>query len=148
MMLLLDTNVVSELRKVRFGKAAPGVAAWSEGVDASDLYVSAITLMELELGILRLERKDADQGALLRAWMQSHVLPEFSERTLSVDPAVALRCAKLHVPAPMPERDALIAATAIVHGMAIVTRNIADFETTGVPIINPWDSSAQLHLGT
>ncbi|MCD7059766.1 type II toxin-antitoxin system VapC family toxin [Pelagibacterium xiamenense] len=138
MMFLLDTNVISELRKVRFGKAAPGVSVWTESVDASDLYVSAITLLELELGILRLERKDADQGALLRSWMHAHVLPEFAERTLPVDAAVALRCAKLHVPDPRPERDALIAATGLVHGMAVVTRNVGDFQGTGVSVVNPW----------
>lgn len=138
MMLLLDTNVVSELRKVRAGKANPKVAAWSESVDASELYLSVITLKELELGILQLERKDPEQGALLRSWMQFHVLPEFAERTLPLDTAVALRCAKLHVPDPCPDRDAYIAATAIVHGMTVVTRNVADFESTGVSILNPW----------
>lgn len=137
-MFLLDTNVVSELRKVRAGKANPKVAAWAESVDASELYLSVITLKELELGILRLERKDAGQGALLRSWMQFHVLPEFAERTLPLDTAVALRCAKLHVPDPCPDRDACIAATAIVHGMTIVTRNVVDFESTGVSILNPW----------
>lgn len=137
-MLLLDTNVVSELRKVRAGKANPKVAAWAESVDASELYLSVITLKELELGILQLERKDAGQGALLRSWMQFHVLPEFAERTLPLDTAVALRCAKLHVPDPCPDRDAYIAATAIVHGMTVVTRNVADFESTGVSILNPW----------
>ncbi|MGM0561175.1 MAG: type II toxin-antitoxin system VapC family toxin [Pseudomonadota bacterium] len=138
MMLLLDTNVVSELRKVRAGKANPKVAAWAESVDASELYLSVITLKELELGILQLERKDAGQGALLRSWMQFHVLPEFAERTLPLDTAVALRCAKLHVPDPCPDRDAYIAATAIVHGMTVVTRNVADFESTGVSLLNPW----------
>nr|WP_035725176.1 type II toxin-antitoxin system VapC family toxin [Fodinicurvata fenggangensis] len=137
-MLLLDTNVVSELRKVRAGKANPKVAAWAESVDASELYLSVITLKELELGILQLERKDAGQGALLRSWMQFHVLPEFAERTLPLDTAVALRCAKLHVPDPCPDRDAYIAATAIVHGMTVVTRNVADFESTGVSLLNPW----------
>lgn len=138
-MFLLDTNVVSELRKVRPGKADANVAAWTQSVDASDLYVSAITLMEIEIGILRLERNDADQGAMLRTWLHSHVLPEFAERTLPIDATVALRCARLHVPDISPERDAYIAATAIVHGMTVVTRNVTDFETTGVALINPWE---------
>lgn len=138
-MFLLDTNVVSELRKVRPGKANANVAAWTQGVDASDLYVSAITLMEIEIGILRLERNDADQGAMLRTWLHSHVLPEFADRTLPIDTAVALRCARLHVPDLSPERDAYIAATAIVHGMTVVTRNVIDFQTTGVALINPWE---------
>ncbi|WP_215888432.1 type II toxin-antitoxin system VapC family toxin [Acidithiobacillus thiooxidans] len=141
MMLLLDTNVVSELRKVRFGKADMNVTAWAESVDATDLFVSAITIMELELGVLSIERKDATQGALLRTWLEQHVLPEFSRRTLLVDTAVAQRCARLHVPDKRGERDALIAATALVHGMTVVTRNVADFKSTGVPLINPWERS-------
>ncbi len=141
MRLILDTNVVSELRKVRFGKADMNVTAWAESVDATDLFVSAITIMELELGVLSIERKDATQGALLRAWLEQHVLPEFSSRTLPVDTAVAQRCARLHVPNKCGERDALIAATALVHGMTVVTRNVADFKPTGVLLINPWEVS-------
>ena len=141
MMFILDTNVVSELRKVRFGKADTNVIVWTENVDAADLFVSAITIMELELGVLSIERKDATQGAMLRSWLEQHVLPEFSGRTLPVDTAVAQRCARLHVPHKRGERDALIAATALVHGMTVVTRNVADFKPTGVAIINPWEVS-------
>jgi len=137
-MYLLDTNVVSELRKVRLGTADVQVAAWSQSVDAADLYVSAITVMELELGVLSMERKDPARGAALRAWLDRRVLPEFSGRILAVDTAVAQRCARLHVPDRRSERDALIAATALVHGMAVVTRNVADFQLTGVTLINPW----------
>ena len=140
MMFVLDTNVVSELRKVRLGKADANVATWTESVDAADLFVSAITILELELGVLSIERKDAAQGSLLRAWLEQHVLPEFSGRTLPVDTAVAQRCARLHVPDKRGERDALIAATALVHGMTVVTRNVADFKPTGVPILNPWEA--------
>lgn len=140
-MLLLDTNVVSELRKVGDGRADPGVMAWLAGTDASNCYVSALTLMELEIGILRVERRDPVQGNLLRRWMESRVMPEFAERTLPVDTAVALRCARLHVPDPRAERDALIAATALVYGMRVVTRNVADFAATGVPLLNPWNAS-------
>ncbi|PIQ52825.1 MAG: VapC toxin family PIN domain ribonuclease [Comamonadaceae bacterium CG12_big_fil_rev_8_21_14_0_65_59_15] len=139
-MFVLDTNVVSELRKVQMGKADLHVAAWVQSVDATDLFVSAITLMELELGVLSIERKDATQGAMLRAWLEQHVLPEFSQRTLPIDTAVALRCARLHVPDKRSERDALIAASALVHGMTVVTRNVADFKPTGVPILNPWEA--------
>jgi predicted nucleic acid-binding protein len=139
-MYLLDTNVVSELRKTGDGKANPNVTRFVSSVDARICFVSAITLMELELGVLRIERRDAAQGARLRAWMASHVLPEFAQRTLPVDAAVALRCAKLHVPDPRPERDAFIAATALVHGLTIVTRNTADFAPSGVPVLNPWDA--------
>lgn len=140
MMYLLDTNVVSELRKIRAGRADTNVAAWAEGVDAADLFISAITLMELELGVLALERKDATQGALLRQWLEEAVLPEFAGRTLPVDTAVALRCARLHVPDKRGERDALIAATGLVHGMTVATRNTSDFGATGVPLLNPWQA--------
>jgi len=139
MMYVLDTNVVTELRKVRMGKADPNVASWTEGVDAADLFVSAITIMELELGVLSIERKDANQGAMLRAWLEHQVLPEFSARTLPINSAVALRCARLHVPDKRGKNDALIAATALVHGMTVVTRNVADFQSTGVTILNPWE---------
>ncbi len=142
MMYVLDTNVVSELRKVRLGKAEVNLTAWTDTVDAAELFVSAITILELELGVLSVERRDATQGALLRSWLEQHVLPEFSRRTLPVDTAVALRCARLHVPDRRGERDALIAATALVHGMTVVTRNVADFRPTGVALINPWDASA------
>ncbi|QKE39813.2 type II toxin-antitoxin system VapC family toxin [Ferrovum myxofaciens] len=141
MMFVLDTNVVSELRKVRLGKADTNVTAWTESVDAADLFVSVITIMELELGVLSIERKDATQGVMLRSWLEQHVLPEFSGRTLPVDTVVAQRCARLHVPDKRGERDALIAATALVHGMTVVTRNVADFKPTGVPLINPWEVS-------
>jgi len=141
MMFVLDTNVVSELRKVRLGKADTNVTAWAESVDAADLFVSAITIMELELSVLSVERKDAAQGAMLRSWLEQHVLPEFSRRTLPIDTAVAQRYARLHVPDKRGERDALIAATALVHGMTVVTRNTADFAPTGVSLIDPWQVS-------
>lgn len=141
MMYVLDTNVVSELRKVRAGKADSKVSAWAQSVDAADLFVSAITIMELELGVLAMERKDATQGALLRTWLERYVLPEFSARTLPVDTAVAQRSARLHVPDRRNERDALIAATALVHGMTVVTRNVTDFQPTEVAILNPWEPS-------
>ncbi len=137
-MFLLDTNVISELRKFGDGKADARVTAWIAEREAVSLYISALTLMELEIGILRIERRDIGQGERLRTWMDRHVVPEFLERTLPVDSAVALRRARLHVPDPHAERDALIAATAMVHGMAVVTRNKADFEITGARVIDPW----------
>ena len=137
-MFLLDTNVVSELRKIGDGRANDRVTAWVSERDAASFYVSALTLMELEIGILLKERRDRVQGARLRAWMDRHVLPEFLDRTLPIDSAVALKCAPLHVPDPRAERDALIAATAIVHGMTVVTGNVVDFEKTGAEIIDPW----------
>jgi len=139
-MFLLDTNVVSEMRKAGSGKADPNVVAWLSARDAAACYVSAVTLMELDLGILLMERRDPAQGARLRVWMEDHVLPEFSERTIPIDRAVALACARLHVPDPRPERDAFIAASALVHGMTIVTRNVADFAPMGVGVVNPWEA--------
>lgn len=137
-MYLLDTNVVSELRKARSGKADPNVARWADSVDAAAMFVSAITIHELEIGILLASRKDAAKGAMLREWMTRYVLPAFADRVLPVDNAVALRSAALHVPRTRPLHDAFIAATALVHGMVVVTRNTADFQTTGVEIIDPW----------
>lgn len=136
-MYLLDTNVVSELRKAKAGKADQNVRAWAESVSAASLFLSAITILELETGILLVERRDPSQGALLRAWLDGHVMPAFSGRILAIDTAVAQRCAKLHVPDPRSDRDALIAATALVHGMTVVTRNVPDFAPTGVEILNP-----------
>ncbi|MXS80733.1 hypothetical protein SAMN05216379_11084 [Nitrosomonas eutropha] len=138
-MYILDTNILSELRKVRNGAANENVRIWADSVDAADLFVSAITIMELEIGICLKERKDAEQGAMLRYWLEQHVLPEFSGRILPIDTPIARRCARLHVPDPCSERDALIAATAIVHGMMVVTRNAADFAPIGANVINPWD---------
>ena len=140
-MFVLDTNVISELRKLGDGRADARVAAWISRRDAANFYISALTLMELEIGILRIERRDPEQGERLRTWMDRHVLPEFLERTLPVDSAVALKCARLHVPDLRAERDALIAATAIVHGMTVVTGNLSDFEATGVGLVNPWNET-------
>ena len=137
-MFVLDTNVVSELRKVRVGKADAQMALWADAVEAVTLYISAITVLELETGVLLVERRDAKQGRILRNWLDGHVLPEFKDRVLPVDAAVAQRCAHLHVPNPRAERDALIAATALVHGMMVVTRNVDDFAATGVVVLNPW----------
>jgi predicted nucleic acid-binding protein len=135
-MYLLDTNVVSELRKAKAGKAAPSVTQWATRIPAASLFLSVITILELETGMLLVERRDPVQGALLRAWIEDHVLTAFSGHILAVDLAVARQCAKLHIPDPRADRDALIAATALVHGMIVVTRNVTDF--AGVPVFNPW----------
>ena len=134
-MFLLDTNVISELRKPQ---ADPAVVAWARGMAAYKLYISAITLLEIETGILRLERRDSSQAAILRTWLEGHVIPAFAGRVLSIDSQVARRCARLHVPDRSNECDALIAATALVHDMTIVTRNAKDFTFDGIAVINPW----------
>lgn len=139
MIFLLDTNVISELRKAKTGKINPNVKAWAESVLPNDLFLSVITLLELEMGIGLIERRDSAQAALLRGWLNRFVLPAFDGRILAVDTAVALCCGKLHVPDPRSDRDALIAATALVHKMTVVTRNIDDFKPTGVSILNPWE---------
>ena len=141
MIWLLDTNFVSELRKVRSGKANANVAAWAEREQPYSQFISAITLHELELGVLLMERRDASQGKLLRTWLMDRVMPAFEGRILPVDAEVAQRSAALHVPDPRPERDAFIAATALVRGMTIVTRNVSDFAQMGVRLINPWQVS-------
>ena len=138
MKYLLDTNVVSELRKVGDGKADLNVTTWLGAKDSRDLYISAITILELERGILSIQRRDIEQGSRLRTWMDSRVRPEFAERMISIDEAIATRCAHLHIPDRPNEADALIAATAIVHGLVVVTRNIHDFQGTGVVLVDPW----------
>ncbi|AQT61885.1 type II toxin-antitoxin system VapC family toxin [Cellvibrio sp. PSBB023] len=137
-MYLLDTNVVSELRKVYPGKAHPNVKNWFSSIDGADVFLSVITLQELEIGVLLLERKDSRQGEILRAWVEGYVIPTFNENLLDVSREIALASARYYIPNPRPARDALIAATAEVHKMTIVTRNTADFEGLGVKILNPW----------
>jgi len=134
-MFLVDTNVVSELRRPRLADRAH--LEWANSVHADELYMSVVTAMELEVGVLRIERRDARQGAILRTWLES-LLRNFDGRILDVDMRTALRCAALHVPNARPDRDALIAATAMTHGLTIATRNIGDFAPTGVAFINPW----------
>lgn len=139
-MYLLDTNVVSELRKVKAGRADPQVSQWAQEVQASTLHLSVITVQELELGILLKERRDPEQGRVLRGWFEGQVLPAFAGRLLPVTVAIARQCAALNVPETKPERDGLIAATALVHGLTVVTRNVRDFQGTGVPLLDPWQA--------
>lgn len=141
MIHLLDTNVVSELRKVGDGKADTNVAEWASQRDSEDLYISVITLMELEVGVLRIERRDDTQGRMLRTWLEQHVIPFFQGRVLPVDQHVAISCARLHVPNKSPERDALIAATANELNMTIATRDEKDFVGLAKKIVNPWTFS-------
>ncbi|MDD1449770.1 type II toxin-antitoxin system VapC family toxin [Sphingomonas sp. H160509] len=137
-MYLLDTNALSELRKRRSGKISPAVEAWAGSVDQADMYLSVITIMEIELGIALLERRDARQAGVLRLWLHDKVMPAFAGRILPVDTTIALRCARLHVPDTKSERDAWIAATGLVHDLTIVTRNVVDFAGTEVTLLDPW----------
>ena len=136
-MFVLDTNVISELR--RPAKADPKLLAWANATPVVHTYLSAVTILEIELGTLLMERKDKAQAKVLRAWIDTLILPRFDGRILPVDTAVAQCCARQHVPDPRAQRHALIAATAVVHSMTVVTRNVADFGMSGVNVLNPWD---------
>ena len=137
-MYLLDTNVVSEFRKSADGRINKSVKRWADEISPDLMFISVISVLELEIGVLQIERRDKKQGLVLRKWLNKHVLPAFLDRVLPVDVAVAQRCASLHVPNPKSERDAMIAATAIEHRMTIVTRNVSDFSQSGVKIFDPW----------
>ncbi len=139
-MYVLDANVVSEIRKIKSGRADPNVAVWARSVRLEQLYVSAITIQEIETGVLLIERRDAISGAVLRSWFENDVLRAFERRILPVDAEVARRAAPLHVPDPAPVTDALVAATALVHSMTVVTRNISDFSRFHrLEVLNPWE---------
>ena len=138
MRYLLDTNVVSELRKIWLGKADENVTRWFSLVKPDNLWLSVITVQELEVGILLAQRKDPLKAFAFRTWLDLRVLPTFAGRILPVSLSIAQRTASLHVPNPSPQLDALIAATALVHGLTVVTRNLPDFARTGVPTRNPW----------
>jgi predicted nucleic acid-binding protein len=109
-MYLLDTDVVSELRNVRHGRADQRVVAWA--------------ILELEQGVLLVRRRDAASGVILRDGVDRQVRPAFADRIIAVDSTIAQRCARLHVPDPRSKRDARIAATALVHGLEVVTRDV------------------------
>jgi predicted nucleic acid-binding protein len=142
-MFLLDTNVLLELR--RRDRTDKNVATWANSVHASDLFLSAITILEIEAGTLTLLSRNPTQGAVLRKWIDNRVPPAFRGRILAVDTEVAQRCATLHVPNPRAERDALIAATALAYRFQVVTRNVADFAPREVASLNPWNPTNANH---
>lgn len=137
-MLILDTNVLSELRKVPLGKADLNVMRWASSVECDTLYVSVITIHELEIGILRLKSRNVGHSDVLRKWVDNYVIKTFHDRILSIDTGVAKQCAAFQASKTRPWADAFIAATALVHGMGVVTRNVRDFQGTGVGVLNPW----------
>ena len=139
-MYLLDTNIISEMRKVKQDKADKNVLACLESVNGNLFYTSAVVMMELERGVLRMERKDPAQGRSLRLWLDETTREIFAGRILPIDEHTAAICARLHIPDPAPENDAWIAASAIQHGLTLVTRNTADFAAGGARLLNPFDA--------
>lgn len=136
-MFLLDTNIVSDLRRPHLN---PAVATWATRVSLDEQFLSVVTLFEIRYGVLSLRRRDPQQGALFDDWLSRKILPDFAERTLPISSDIVLACAALHVPDRRPERDAYIAATALVHGLTVVTRNVRDFAPMGVPTFSPWEA--------
>ncbi|EJT01976.1 type II toxin-antitoxin system VapC family toxin [Rhizobium sp. CCGE 510] len=138
-MMLLDINVVSELRKVASGEADPNVVVWNETVDPAQTFISSVVLHKLEIAVRLVEHNDAVAGQVLRNWLENAVLTAFSGRILPLDEAAAVQAAQWHVPNPKPINDAYIAATAFTRRMTLVTRNAKDFEGMGVALVNPWN---------
>lgn len=134
MRYLLDTNAISDARRGQY----PTLDAWLADQPVSDLAVSVISMMELDIGVRRKERLAPHAGALLREWLDGVVEPLFRGRILPVDEHVRRAAAPLHVPDPMPAFDSLIAATALAHGLTLVSRNHRDVARTGVPLLTPW----------
>ena len=140
-MFLLDTNVITELRLAGTGRADPQVEAWLRQRNVAELHVSVINVFEAEMGVCQLERRDPVQAQALRRSLGKVFLRAFGNRILDITPQIATRAAAMHVPDPRAERDTWIAATAIVHGLIVVTRNVADFSHASVQICNPWDAN-------
>lgn len=138
MRFLLDTNIVSEARKGP--RANSGVLAWLEATPSSSLWTSVLVLGELQRGVESLRRRDPVSARVLDRWLRDHRATQ-AERILQVDEAVALRWGLLNVPDPVPTVDGLLAATALVHGMTLVTRNTRDVVRTGATLHNPFTAA-------
>jgi len=135
---LLDTNVVSDLRKAGTPAADPNLIEWASDIESGHLYISSITVLELEIGVQRLERRDKRQGKVLRSWLEDRVYPSFEGRVLAFCLDSAAYCAQLHVPNQRSDRDSFIASIAYVHDMTVATRNLKDFSGMGISLVNPW----------
>jgi toxin FitB len=135
-MYLIDTNVVSEIRKGQ--RAAPAVVSWFQLQRQETLFLSVITILEVEQGYQKLLRHDVRQAQIIRNWIDSGLLKGFQDRILSVDTKIVRQCAGLHIPNKKPYADAMIAATALSYDLTIITRNTRDFEQTGARLLNPW----------
>ena len=138
-MFLLDTNIISESRKLGTLRVDQKAALWLASVDVEASFISAMTLFELERGVQQMERRDAKQGAVLRRWLDDQIMVTYENRTLPLSRDVALICASLHIPDPKSERDAWIAATAINAELTLVSRNVSDFANMGVMLLNPFE---------
>ncbi|MDO4683736.1 MAG: type II toxin-antitoxin system VapC family toxin [Lautropia sp.] len=137
-MYLLDTNVISELRKAEKGRADPQVMQWFRSVKTRDTWLSVISLVELKIGILRLGRRDPTAAQGLNDWFEHRLLPAYQDRILTLDFHAAMLCAALHIPDKSPLNDAYIAAIAKAHHLSVVTRNTQDFERFDVGLLNPF----------
>jgi hypothetical protein len=138
MTYLLDTNVISELRK---RNPDPRVLAWYATVTSAEIFVSALTIGEIRLGIERLRRKDGTQADALEQWLHG-LQASYGDRIINVDAAVAEAWGRLNVPDPLPVIDGLLAASARARGWTLVTRNTADLARSGVALLNPFDPAA------
>ena len=136
MNFLLDTNVISELRKK--DRANSGVTSWFSDLDGDTIYLSVLTLGEIRRGIENISRRDADAGANLNQWV-SRIVMGFEGRIIPVDATIADEWGRMNVPDPLPVVDGLLAATAKIRGMTLVTRNISDVSRTGIETLNPFD---------
>lgn len=138
-MFLLDTNIISELRKATAGKANSGVVEWAREVPPAVNFLSVISLHEIAYGVLLAEHSDTRKGAILRNWMEEDVKPNFADRVIPIDETVATAAASFHIPDRAPLADSLIAATALVHGLTVVTRDHRGFSRfTDVEVLDPW----------
>ncbi len=138
-MFLLDTNVISQLRHLSTTRMNQQVNQWLQSIHLEDAFLSVFSLFELEKGILLKQRKDPLQANILRQWLSANIMPVFKDRVLLFDSQLSELAASLHVPDPKPEIDSFIAATALHHGFTLVTRNVQDFESMNVSLLNPWE---------